>query len=402
MQTILERARSALATGGYEALLDRGFDWGIALAVALVTWLALSGLRLVVLARIRRLADRVGVHRAAIVLQTLEKTRSLVLLVVSLYVGSLWLDLPERSAGVLRAIVTVALFTQVALWLIELVDAWLDRFRTVNLAENAAAVTSMAAVGFMLKLFVWVGALLLALENLGVDITALVAGLGIGGVAVALAVQNILGDLFASLTIVMDKPFVVGDFLVLGDHLGNVERVGLKTTRIRSLSGELLVFSNTDLLGSRIRNYGAMYERRVLFGLGVVYQTPHAMLERIPGMLREAVEAQERVRFDRAHFKQFGPYSLDFEIVYFVLDPDYNVYMDIHEAVQLAIHARFEREGIAFAYPTRTLFLAAPSPDALPDGGDEGAQRADAGAVAAHAGSASRTGLGGDRPTGSS
>ncbi|MEZ4334764.1 MAG: mechanosensitive ion channel family protein [Myxococcota bacterium] len=399
MQAILERARSALATGGYDALLARGFDWGVALAVAFATWLALSLLRLVVLARIRRLADRVGVHRAAIVLQTLEKTRSLVLLVVSLYVGSLWLDLPERSAGVLRGIVTVALFTQVALWLIELVDAWLDRFRTVNLAENAAAVTSMAAVGFMLKLFVWVGALLLVLENLGVDITALVAGLGIGGIAVALAVQNILGDLFASLTIVIDKPFVVGDFLVLGDHLGNVERVGLKTTRLRSLSGELLVFSNTDLLGSRIHNYGAMYERRVLFGLGVVYQTSHAMLERIPGMLREAVEAQERVRFDRAHFKQFGPYSLDFEIVYFVLAPDYNLYMDIHQAVQLAIHARFEREGIEFAYPTRTLFLAAPAPDGRPD--DESEAGAEAEGATAHARPASRSEGDGDRRTGS-
>jgi small-conductance mechanosensitive channel len=179
----------------------------------------------------------------------------------------------------------------------------------------------------------------------------------VGGIAVALAVQNVLGDLFASFSIVLDKPFVIGDFIIVGDHLGTVEHVGLKTTRIRSLSGEQLVFSNTDLLGSRIRNFKRMYERRVVFSLGVVYQTPARLLEKIPPMLRQIVESREQVRFDRAHFRDFGPHSLNFEIVYWVLSPDYALYMDIQQEINLEIYRRFEQEGIDFAYPTQTLYL---------------------------------------------
>ncbi len=199
--------------------------------------------------------------------------------------------------------------------------------------------------------------LLLVLDNLGVNITALVAGLGVGGIAVALAMQTILGDLFASLSIVLDKPFVVGDFLIIGDLLGSVEYVGLKTTRLRSLSGEQLVFSNSDLLGSRIRNYGRMYERRVQFNIGVTYQTPRDRLVKIPQIIREAVEQQSDTRFDRSHFKEYGDFSLVFESVYYVMGPDYNKYMDIQQAINLHIHERFEQQGIEFAYPTQTLFV---------------------------------------------
>ena len=186
----------------------------------------------------------------------------------------------------------------------------------------------------------------------------MVAGLGVGGIAVALATQNILGDLFASLSIVLDKPFVIGDFLIVGDFMGSVEYVGLKTTRLRSLSGEQLVFSNTDLLGSRIRNYGRMYERRVVFKLGVTYQTPREKLSRIPAIIREAIETQDNSRFDRSHFQAYGDFSLNFESVYYIGSPDYNLYMDVQQAVNLRIHERFEEESIEFAYPTQTLFVA--------------------------------------------
>jgi len=175
---------------------------------------------------------------------------------------------------------------------------------------------------------------------------------------VALAAQNILGDLFASLSIVLDKPFVVGDFLIVGDFLGSVEKVGVKTTRLRSLSGEQLVFSNNDLLGSRIRNYGRMFERRVLFSIGVIYQTPPDKLRLAATILREAVQAQDKVRFDRAHFKSYGDFALSFEVVYYVLSPDYNVYMDIQQAINLLIYERFAEEQIEFAYPTQTLFVS--------------------------------------------
>ena len=183
------------------------------------------------------------------------------------------------------------------------------------------------------------------------------AGLGIGGVAIALATQSILGDLFASLSIVLDRPFVVGDFIVVGDLMGTVEHVGLKTTRVRSLSGEQLVFSNADLLGSRIRNFKRMAERRIVFAVGVTYQTPAAKLDQIAGVLREIATAAPGVRFDRAHLRSFDDSAITFEVVYYVLDPDYNRYMDTQQRINLAIFRQFEAEGIEFAYPTRTVFV---------------------------------------------
>jgi small-conductance mechanosensitive channel len=223
--------------------------------------------------------------------------------------------------------------------------------------EDPAGATTLTALTVLARIGLWAALLLLALDNVGIDITTLVAGLGIGGVAIALATQNILGDLFASLSIVLDKPFVVGDFIIVGDLLGTVEHVGLKTTRVRSLSGEQLVFSNADLLGSRIRNYKRMVERRIVFSLGVTYQTSEEQLASIPGMLRGIIAAEPGVRFDRAHFKEYGDSALTFEVVYFVLDPDYNVYMDTQERINFAIFRRFAGDGIDFAYPTRTVHL---------------------------------------------
>jgi len=181
--------------------------------------------------------------------------------------------------------------------------------------------------------------------------------LGVGGIAVALAVQNILGDLFASLSIVLDKPFVIGDFIVVDTFVGTVEHIGLKTTRLRSLSGEQVIFSNTDLLGSRIRNYKRMYERRVVFTLGLVYQTPMEKVESVGKILQEIIELEPQARFDRAHFKEFGDSALVYEIVYFIKTSDFNAYMDAQQRINLAIMQRFEEQGISFAYPTRTVYM---------------------------------------------
>ncbi len=247
---------------------------------------------------------------------------------------------------------------QAGIWGSAFIVALLESYRQRALDKDPAAVTSMNVIGLAAKIVLWATVVLLALDNLGVNVTALVAGLGIGGIAVALAVQNILGDLFASLSIMLDKPFVVGDFLIIGDYLGSVEHVGLKTTRIRSLSGEQLVFSNSDLLNSRIRNYGRMFERRVVFTIGVTYDTPREKLKLIPGIIRDVIESQDQTRFDRSHFMKYGDYSLVFETVFYVLVPEYNVYMDIQQAIYFGIHERFEREHIEFAYPTQKLFVA--------------------------------------------
>jgi small-conductance mechanosensitive channel len=246
---------------------------------------------------------------------------------------------------------------QVALWGNRGIVLWLNDYLKRTRETDAASATTMSVLGFIARVALWSILLLMILDNLGFNITALVASLGIGGIAVALALQNILGDIFASLSIAIDKPFVIGDFIVVDDILGSVEYIGLKTTRLRSLGGEQIVFSNTDLLKSRIRNYKRMYERRVVFGFGVVYQASHEQLKKIPVMAREIIEGLEKTRFDRAHFKEYGESSLNFEVVYFVQDPDYNIYMDIQQSINLSLFERFAREGIGFAYPTRTLYL---------------------------------------------
>jgi small-conductance mechanosensitive channel len=194
---------------------------------------------------------------------------------------------------------------------------------------------------------------LLALANMGVEITPLITGLGIGGVAVALAAQSILSDVFGSLTILFDKPSLVGDFIIVGDKMGTVEAIGVKTTRVRALSGEQLVFANSDLLSSRIQNYKRMAERRVVFGVTVSRGTPPELAERAAQILKKSVQAREKVRFDRAHLMKFGAYGLEYEVVYYVLSPDYNVYMDIQQAINLDTMRAFAAAGIEFAFSTQ-------------------------------------------------
>jgi len=285
------------------------------------------------------------------------RTHALFLLAAAVYAGAAFLTLPARVERMLTLAALVAFLGQVAYWgttLISLLVSWYVRQRA---AEDAAAATTAAAFGFFGRLLLWTAVVLLALDNLGVDITTLVAGLGVGGIAVALAVQNILGDLFASFSIVSDKPFAIGDFIIVGDFLGKVEHVGLKTTRVRSLSGEQIIFSNSDLLQSRIRNYQRMAQRRVVFTLGVTYETPYEELAAIPDIVREVIEGQAQARFERAHFKSYGDFSLVFEAVYFVATPDYNAYMDTQQAINLEIYRRFKERGIEFAYPTRTVYV---------------------------------------------
>ncbi|OGW79794.1 MAG: hypothetical protein A2Z83_03695 [Omnitrophica bacterium GWA2_52_8] len=218
---------------------------------------------------------------------------------------------------------------------------------------------SMAAktVTTIAKAVIWGLAAVFVMDNLGFNISAVVAGLGIGGIAVALAAQNILGDLFNYFVIFFDTPFEYGDFIIIDDHMGVVENVGIKTTRIRSLGGEQIVIANSDLTSSRIRNFKRMQQRRVLFKLGVVYGTSYEKMKKIPLILREVIESIKDTRFDRAHFQGYGDFSLNIEVVYYLLSPDYNVHMDVQEKINLAILERFAAEQIEFAYPTQTLYV---------------------------------------------
>jgi small-conductance mechanosensitive channel len=331
--------------------------WLISATIAVAIFLVAGVIRYVSGRQLARLTERNKVLIWPVLLTVVRKTSWLFIFLVALFIGSLVLELPAGSREIFATVVVVALILQAGLWGAAAMHVMLEEYREQQLEKDPARVTTLNVLSFIGKIILWSIVLLLVLDNLGVNITALVAGLGVGGIAVALAVQTVLGDLFASLSIVLDKPFVVRDFLIVGDLLGSVEYVGLKTTRLRSLSGEQLVFSNSDLLNSRIRNFGRMYERRVSFDLGVTYQTPREKIILIPKIIQEAVEAQDKTRFDRSHFKQYGDFALLFESVYYVQGPDYNLYMDIQQAINLQIHERFEQEGIEFAYPTQTLFV---------------------------------------------
>jgi small-conductance mechanosensitive channel len=333
-------------------------QWAIALAVAAAV---LAGLRIalaIIVSRLGALSRKTQTEWDDVIFHAVRKTKFLILLAAAVYAGSLYLKFsPGAHAGLRKAIVVIAWF-QVGIWLSAGFRSWFDSHREKRLAQDASAAPVMNAVGYAVAVALWSIILLVVLDNLGFKVTTLLTGLGVGGIAVALALQNVLGDVFASLSIILDKPFVIGDFLTVGEYMGTVQRIGLKTTRMKSLTGEELVFSNNDLLASRIRNYGRMTERRIVFAVGVTYQTPRAKLEKIPAILRAAVEAQDKCRFDRAHFKSYGDFAIIYEVVYYVVVPDYNQYMDVQQAINLSAHEQFEKEGIEFAYPTQTIFLA--------------------------------------------
>lgn len=208
-----------------------------------------------------------------------------------------------------------------------------------------------------LKTAVWIISLILFLDNMGVEITSLLAGFGIGGIAIALAAQTVLSDVFCFFTIIFDRPYEIDDFVIVGEQMGTVEHIGLKTTRLRALDGEQLVLSNSDLTKSRIRNYKSMQQRRVLFKLGVTYDTTCDKLKEIPGLIKSIINNVQDATFDRAHFVAYGASSLDFEIAYYVLSSDYTKYLDIHQEVNLRIKEEFEKKGIEFAFSTQTVHL---------------------------------------------
>lgn len=284
-----------------------------------------------------------------------EKTSIMLIIIFSVYVATFFLDLTQQIREFRKSIIIICLLVQVGFW----GSGFIDYYVAKKLKDigAGASVTHVRGLGFFAKSVLWIVLVILTVDNLGFDPTTIIAGLGVGGIAVALALQNVLGDLIASLSIIFDKPFEVGDFIVVDDIMGDVEHIGLKTTRLRSLSGEQLVLSNNDLLQSRIKNYKRMDSRRIDFSLGVVYETSYDNLERIPVLIKDIIESEQKTRFVRAHFSSYGDFALNYDIVYFVLSPLFDDYMDIQQRINLKIFKKFSEEGIEFAYPTRKVFL---------------------------------------------
>lgn len=326
------------------------------LAVA-VLWLAFAAALLVLRAL---LAKRFGPNdddNDSLVADALgaffRSTRRYFLVGFGLYMAVSTWRLPAEIVSPLGRVLFVLLLVQSIQWAGGLIDLWSER----RLQSSSVAKGHIRTIAGVLRICSWIIVILLALDNFNIDITALITGLGIGGIAVALAVRGILSDLFAYFTIALDQPFAVGDSLVVGKDKGTVEAIGIRSTRVRSPTGELIVFPNSDLLASRVRNYQSLRERRIDFVVGVVYETPPEKLAAIPGMLQEIVERQEPVRFERAHFKQCVDSALEFEVVYHVLAPEYGRRMDIQQAINLSLVKSFADRGIEFAYPTQKIHI---------------------------------------------
>lgn len=325
--------------------------------VTLATWVFLWVARRVLTSRVTAFAKRTETKIDDLLAEVLQSTKTFSLIATSIYIGSRWLPLTDRIDAIAFKGFVLLILIQGILWANTGIGFIFGRILERSAEANPANRTSIRALTFASRVVAWSIFLLLGLDNLGVNITGLIAGLGVGGIAIALAIQNILGDLFASLSIVLDKPFEVGDFIIVDEFIGTVDHIGLKTTRVCSLSGEQIIFSNSDLLKSRIRNYKRMKERRVIFSIGVTYQTPHEKLERIGHIIKTIIEDQSGTRFDRAHFSKFGDFSLHYEVVYYLFDPDYNLYMDIQQHIYLEIFKTFKTENIDFAYPTQTTYM---------------------------------------------
>jgi len=332
------------------------WSWLVALAIGLAIVLSFLAIRRLLVDRVKQSELTVPLKVGGLLLALLRDLRLWSVLALAVYIAATTLVLPPSVPKVLKIVAVSAIGIQVLMTSRLVVDFFinqlLQRRRGPGSPSDSALASATAIIRFVSMLVLGVMTLLLVLANLDVEITPLITGLGIGGVAVALASQSILSDLFGSLSILLDKPFLVGDYIVVGEHSGTVEHIGIKTTRVRSLSGEQLVFTNSDLLSSRIRNYKRMQERRASFSVGVVFGTPISKLQLIPGILRDIVQAQPRTRFERAHFKTIGEYALEFEVVYFVGAPEYLLLMDTQQAVNLEVMRRFAAEGIEFAYPT--------------------------------------------------
>jgi small-conductance mechanosensitive channel len=337
-------------------------DWIIAAVLVVIVMVLVRTLIGVVLKRLSAIASKTETDVDDLISQLLDKTKFLFVALLALYAGAISLTLPPEVDALLSTILVLGLLAQGAFWANGIVNYMLGSWAREKFQADPTISTALGSVRFLIRFAVWSTFVMLALANLDIDIGPLIASLGIGGVALALALQGVLGDLFASLSIIFDKPFAVGDSIQVGDLSGTVEHVGLKSTRLRSVTGEQLVFSNGDLLGSRIRNFQLRQERRCAFTLGVTYDTPPEKLERIPGLIREIIESRAQTRFDRSFFMVFGDSALNFETVYHMLVADFQTYGETHNAINLEIVRRFAEEGIEFAYPTQRIYVEGVNP----------------------------------------
>lgn len=335
---------------------NRILDYLICLSIFLIGIIVIQIFKRFLLKRLRKWAKRTATTIDDFLIRMIEKELLPLFYFGAFYVSIQGLTLNpalEKGINVLGLILLTIFGVR---FLLAIIVYGLENY-WVKKEKDVAKKQGLKGILMTVKVIAWGLAIIILLDNFGIKVSALIAGLGIGGVAIALAAQSILGDLFSYFSIFFDRPFEIGDFIIVGDLLGTVEHIGIKTTRVRSLGGEQLVFSNTDLTNSRVRNYKRMNKRRVVFRLGVIYETGLRKLKEIPVVITNIIKGVNDTVFDRTHFFSYGDFSLVFEVVYYVIGSDYNKYMDIQQEINLKIKEEFEKHGIEFAYPTQTLYL---------------------------------------------
>ena len=368
------------AVNAISSLLDKQFllnpihAWVIAGAIWIGINIGFLLLRWLLVSRLKTVAERTSTRFDDVFVKVVADQRVWLYFFVAIYFASLWLAIPqqpgvgeaaidikplERLLNTFKYAAVVAFALQLFLSSRLVVDfaleQLLDRTKTPDGKPDPTVRGSLVVLRFVIMLVVAVAVCLLALENFGVKVGPMITGLGIGGIALALAVQKVLGDVLASVSILRDKPFVVGDTVQVGDKTGTVEMIGIKTTRLRAPTGEQLIFGNADILSSRIHNFQRLEERRVTFLLGVVYELEPAKLRRVPEIVKTVIDSKAQLRFDRCHLKSFADWAIQFETSYLVLSSDYRTHMDNQQAVLLDIFEAFSKEDIGFAYPTQVV-----------------------------------------------
>lgn len=334
-------------------------DYLIALAIMLGGILVIRVFRKRLLGQLKKWTEKTETNFDDYLVKGIERFGLPILNFLFVYYGITYLCLSEKATRLLDTAAKVVIIFYVIRLMSSIIRLLLESFIRKQ-PEGEEKLKQLTGIMLIVNAVIWILGLLFLFDNLGYNVTTLVAGLGIGGIAIALAAQNILGDLFNYFVIFFDRPFEVGDSITVDTKSGTVEYIGIKTTRVKSLTGEQLVFSNSDLTNSRIHNFKRMERRRIVFSLGVTYSTPPGKLEKIPAMIQAIIDSEQDATFDRAHLARFSASSLDYEVVYFVEDSEFKRYMDIQQKINLAILNKFAAEQIEFAYPTQTLLFSRP------------------------------------------
>jgi len=340
-----------------EILRNTVFDWLLAAVVFLIVMTVLKIFKTILIAKLKSVTKKTKTEIDDIVINAIHSIHWPFYVFVSFYFALDFLDVHILVQRWVYYIFLIAVVYYVVKAVQQFTDFAVKKIIKKRKEKGEVDGEAIKILNTIIKILLWIGAIVLVLSNLGYNVTSLIAGLGIGGIAVALAMQNILGDIFSSFSIYFDKPFRIGDFIVIGDQMGTVKKVGIKTTRVQTPQGEELVIPNNELTKAQVRNFGVMERRRIVFNLGVTYDTPAEKLKKIPEMIKNIIKAQAGTEVDRIHFKTFGDSSLIFEIVYYVDSGDYAKYMDTQQAINLAIVDKFEEQKIEIAFPTQTIYI---------------------------------------------